>query len=180
MESNLQSIKQQFYLLRNGVIADVIRKSGLGYEMCFGLNLPQLKEVAASLVPSKSLAQELWADRRCRESLLLAPMVWPKAEVSSEEATELLATSPNTEVTDILCHSLLRFLPDPLSISEKALLGNEMSRYGAVRLAFNALGSDLERASSIARKELERNSTLTSSLCKKLLDEADFLKSDNI
>lgn len=75
--NRMQLIKRRFYAMRNGIIADTLRKAGLGYKIIFGLNLPQITEIASGLTADADLAEELWADRRTRESMLLAPMLYP-------------------------------------------------------------------------------------------------------
>ena len=37
-----QEIKRRFFAMRNGIVADTIRKAGLQDKMIFGLNLPQI------------------------------------------------------------------------------------------------------------------------------------------
>lgn len=83
--NRFQLIKRRFFAMRNGVIADVIRKSGAPYPLVFGLNLPQIKEIASELPRETELADQLWADRRTRESLMLAPMVHPLEEMTHEK-----------------------------------------------------------------------------------------------
>ena len=50
----LQNIKRRFFALRNGVIADTLRRAGSPFKIIFGLNLPQLAEIAAELGYSES------------------------------------------------------------------------------------------------------------------------------
>ena len=47
--NQIQLIKRRFFAMRNGIVADTIRKAGFDYRMIFGLNLPQLKDIAAEL-----------------------------------------------------------------------------------------------------------------------------------
>ncbi len=79
--NRMQIIKRRFFAMRNGIIADTLRKAGLEYKIIFGLNLPQITEIAAEQPHEADLAEELWADRRTRESLMLAPMLYPAAEL---------------------------------------------------------------------------------------------------
>ena len=43
----MQTVKRRFFAMRNGVIADVLRKGGSPFRTIFGLNLPQIAEIAA-------------------------------------------------------------------------------------------------------------------------------------
>ena len=102
--NQIQEIKRRLFAMRNGIVADTIRKGGLEYKMVFGLNLPQIVEIASGIEPSQALAEEFWADSRTRESMLLAPMIYPREAMTRERASEMLRESITTEVTDILCH----------------------------------------------------------------------------
>lgn len=108
----LAETKQRMFALRNGLLADGLRRHyGATYTVVFGLMLPQIKEIAARCGKNQRLAEELWANRQCRESRLLAPYVaehmpdrWPQEVQTDEEA-------------DILCHALLRHHPRAAAIA---------------------------------------------------------------
>lgn len=112
IEGTIKEIKRQFMAYRNGIVADTLRGAGMDcYNVIFGLNLPQLKEVASRLSPSLVLAKTLWADCNVRESRLLATYIFPKEEVDAELARELMVSVRTQEEADILVFRLLRFLP---------------------------------------------------------------------
>ncbi|MDE6823941.1 MAG: hypothetical protein K2J27_04335 [Duncaniella sp.] len=174
--NQIQEIKRRFFAMRNGIVADTIRKGGLHYKMVFGLNLPQIVEIAGGLTPSRELAEQLWSDTRTRESLLLAPMVYPRDEMTRTRASEMLRESPATEVTDILCHRLLRHLPCAMDVAvDAATSPDEMERYGAFRLMFNLLYSRPAEIRPFAEAELATASPLTAPLCRSMLDEIEFI-----
>lgn len=182
MEYNrMQIIKRRFYAMRNGIIADTLRKAGLDYRMIFGLNLPQITEIAAEQPHTSQLAEELWADRRTRESMLLAPMLYPPSEMTADTAARWLAEAPTTEVADVLCLKLLRNVGSAVDIAMKAIdSSSEMSRYTALRLLFNTLiisPSPATLAAAIlpaAERELAADSRLTRPVASQLLDEIKF------
>lgn len=198
MEYNrMQIIKRRFFAMRNGIIADTLRKAGLDYRMIFGLNLPQIVEIAADQPHTAQLAEELWADRRTRESMLLAPMLYPPIEMDTATATRWLSEAPTTEVADVLCLKLLRTVPNALDIALSALSSpTEITRYTALRLLFNLLilaqsnhaaGHDAasksprDLADTIrpgVQAELAAASPLTRPIATQLLDEIDFLTQD--
>ena len=45
-EHVVQQTRKEFYALRNGLIADTLRKGGLEQKYIFGLQLPQIKGIA--------------------------------------------------------------------------------------------------------------------------------------
>lgn len=83
----MQSVKRRFYAMRNGMLAAQMRQGGVDYRINFGLNIPQIKDIAAELIASglsaaelASLARALWDNESTRESRLLAPMILPPEE----------------------------------------------------------------------------------------------------
>lgn len=175
--NRFQLIKRRFFAMRNGVIADVIRKSGAPYPLVFGLNLPQIKEIASELPRETELADQLWADRRTRESLMLAPMVHPLEEMTREKAQRWLEESPSPEITDTLCHSLLRRIGFALETAmELAGADRDLTRYGALRLMFNLLSGNTTVIKPFVAAESARNCQLTARLCAQMRDEIEFLE----
>lgn len=162
--------------MRNGVIADTMRRSGAPYRMIFGLNLPQIKEIAADFAPNPELARQLRDDRATRESQMLAPMLLTADNLSADEATEWLLSAPSSEAIDILCHALLRHHPAAGEIVDRALADDsDTARYGAVRLMWNIFRNSPAHYRALAEKELAANRPATAILAQNLLDEIDFL-----
>lgn len=141
--NKMQLVKRRFFAMRNGIIADSIRKAGFGYRMVFGLNLPQLVEIAADFAPDPELAEQLWADTRTRESRLLAPMLIDPSALLLPQAIEMAGSVDTVEVADILCHRLLRRRPDMAEEISEALLAKDepLMTYTALRLWFNLLSA---------------------------------------
>lgn len=178
--NRIQEIKRRFFAMRNGIVADTMRKGGLGYKMVFGLNLPQIVEIASSLEPSRELAEEMWADSRTRESMLLAPMIYPRAELTRERAAEMLGECPTTEVADILCHRLLRHLPSALDIAmDAAGSDDEMVRYGAFRLMNNLVYTLPVEIRPFAEAEAATANPLTLPLCRNIIEEIRFMNGED-
>ena len=71
MQETLKNIRHQFFAFRNGIVADALRKQ-FDYRMIFGLQIPQIAEIARQYTPSSELAETLWAEKGNRESRLLA------------------------------------------------------------------------------------------------------------
>ena len=100
----------------NGIVSHNMRTQGADYKINFGLTLPLLKRIAAETTPDAQLAEALWADTAVRESMMLAPMVYPIEEFDEAEADRWLDTMPNTEVADICCKYL--FCRRPFAIQK--------------------------------------------------------------
>ena len=107
----LKDIKHEFLAYRNGIVADTLRKAGFPHKIIFGLQLPQLSEIAGRQTPSLELANALWSDNEVRESRLLACYLFPRDEVAEEMALDLANSVRTNEEADILTFRLLRHLP---------------------------------------------------------------------
>lgn len=132
-----QEVRKEFFVFRNGLLADMLRKQAqLPHHVIFGLNIPQLREIAAKVGEDKALALELWADTDCREARLLAAMIHP----SDADALGWLNEVLTVEEADILCHRLLRRCPGAARKAADAL-GDAapLVRYAALRLILNLL-----------------------------------------
>lgn len=173
--STMQQLKRSLYAMRNGAVADSIRKAGCPYRLIFGVNLPQLNEIAGRFGPSAELAEALWADTSLRESALLAPMLFPAADLTIEKARELAAAVRWSEDADILCFKLLRNTDfAPQLAAELAAADAPLQRYAGLRLFFNIVSSRPAEALAAARAELKRPDAL-STLASMLAEEATFL-----
>lgn len=170
----LKEVKQQFFAYRNGLLADTLRKqASLPHKLIFGLNIIQLRELAARIGKDKLLADALWADSDCRESRLLAPMIQP------EPQPQWLDDVRSPEEADILCHASLRHYPGALKLAaETASSALPLRRYAALRLILNLLFTD-PAAPETARQILQSfpNHPLTLSISTQLTQELQDLDS---
>ena len=152
---DMQNVKRRMFALRNGVVAEALRRGGCPYRSVFGLTLPQLDEVASVTPHTVTLAQMLWDNDSTRESRLLAPMICPREGMTVDRARRWLGQCRSTEDVDILCHRLLRHL--------------------AVRLAFNLVYKDAAMGLRVALAEERRECPLTRHVASMLADEARFV-----
>lgn len=105
----IKEIKSLFMAYRNGIVADVYRKAGIScYNIIFGLNLPQLKAIAAEAGKDAELAQTLWDDKGVRESRLLSTWLWPQDALTPDLVAKLHAEAQTKEETDYLTLNLKR------------------------------------------------------------------------
>ena len=171
-----QQIKRRFFAMRNGIVADTLRKGGAGYKIVFGLNLPQIVEISNEFPHDPALAEMLWHNDSTRESLLLAPMLYPAELMDMATAMEWAGDVKEIEVADVLCHRLLRSLPYAVDIA-RAFISDEspVKRYISLRLMMNLLPEYKEEARCMAEKEMAVSEPLTYRVCAMIKDEADFL-----
>lgn len=175
--NEMQQIKRRFFAMRNGAMGDMMRKQGLNYRIIFGLNLPQLCDIANECEKNADLANSLWSNKTTRESLLLAPMVYPHDQFTVETARKWITEIPTIEVADILCHRLLRYMPFAYSLAEEFIdSDNDLSRYTALRIMFNLLPLNIKPTSEYVTYEIQRNCNLTLAICNNLIEEIRFIE----
>lgn len=175
--NEMQRVKREFFTLRNGLLGDLLRRQGLNYKIIFGLNIPQLIEIAATTPHDAQLAQQLWENKTTRESLLLAPMIYPKEQFTLDNAKKWVSEVPTTEVADVLCHRLLRHLEYANELAQE-LAGdeNDLVRYTALRLMFNLLPNNVDSTLLAAQHELIKNVGVTAPISRALIEEINYLK----
>ena len=175
--SRLQQVKRRFFAMRNGVIADTYRRAGSPHRIIFGLNLPQIVEIAAEFGPDSELAAELWANTTTRESMLLAPMLMRAEDITISRALEMISQCPGAETADILCHRLLRHTSFAYSLAEAACKASQpaMCRYAGLRLLWHQLSIHPDEIRKIALEEIDRNEPLTLQPARQIIDELDFM-----
>lgn len=174
--NTMQLVKRRFFAMRNGAIADSLRRLGAPYRIIFGLNLPQITEIAAEFPHTPDLARALWANKTTRESMLLAPMLFPPEAMTPDEAARWIQEAPTPEIIDVLCLKLLRRLPFATDLIDAfALSAIDLHRYAALRLTFNRLADNPARALDLALNEAQRKCPMTASLARMLAEEASLL-----
>lgn len=152
----MQQVKRNFFAMRNGVVADVLRRAGSPYRIIFGLNLPQIVDIAYETEHTRELAEQLWANTTTRESMLMAPMLMPFEEFGADDARRWAAEVPDVECADILCHRLLRHLDFAIDLAKELSTKSGMERYVGARLGRNLAYSEPKGAMEAALAVLSR------------------------
>lgn len=176
--NKLQTVKRHFFSMRNGIIADTLRKNGSPYKIIFGLNLPQLRDIAVSTPHDSGLAEALRRNVTTRESQLLFPMLLDPAGITLSEAVELACESTSAEAADILCHSLLRHCAGSLKLAFELADGErpDIARYCAMRILWHHLAEAADDIEAVARREAERKCRLTYMPAMQILNEIEFMR----
>ena len=169
-------LKQRVYVMRNGVTADSLRSAGCPYRLIFGLNLPQLTEIAAEYGPDPEMARELRLHSDLRENVLLAPMLFPPEALTFDEALDWVNECRWAEDADILCFKLLRRVPFAAELADALCASDRpLDRYTGLRLHLGILPQAAPEALAAADAELARPDSPNRSLAALLRGEAEFL-----
>lgn len=133
----LKAIRKEFFALRNGMIADTLRKAGLEQKYIFGLQLPQIKGIADKFRPdveekAAELSRALWSNRECREARLLACHLMPPRLMTEDEMSGWAKDVISREEADILAFRLLRYVPESRQLA-LSIIGSDkpLERYTA-------------------------------------------------
>lgn len=121
--------KQQLSLMhrlmrgrQNVYTSNLLRQHGYLYRVAFGCSLPDVKDIARQIGEELSrpesllfglsaieVAEALWADQNIRESMLVAPLLYPRGEMSVETAQRWAQSIPTPEVADVVCMYAFQF-----------------------------------------------------------------------
>lgn len=113
----MKRVKHLFMTYRNGIIADSLRKAGMPYRVIFGLQLPQIRQIATDLKACLSeetlteLARTLWLDCNVRESRILAMAIFPPDRLKESDAKIMASEILTREEADMLSFLLIRHTP---------------------------------------------------------------------
>lgn len=179
MFNKMQLLKRRFFAMRNGAVADSLRRSGAPYRIIFGLNLPQIVEIARDFGPDASMAMELRANTTTRESMLIAPMLFPVESLTPAMAVEWLKDAPTPEVVDVVCLKLIKNIEGADEVvKELAESETPLHRYAAVRLGANLLPRYIDLVEQVTRREAERRDPMTMTACAMLLDDIEWRREE--
>lgn len=177
--NRMQLLKRQLFAMRNGVVADTLRQAGCPARIIFGLNLPQINDIARSLEADDELAGRLWAEKHVRESRLLAPMLMEPGHLDYSSARDMANDISWPEEADILCNKLLRKLAFAPELADELCTSSErLKRYTGLRLwmAITSVNLDEElrkKAVEAARAELGRPEPLVA-MASQIIADNDF------
>lgn len=177
----MQTLKRRFFAMRNGLLADQMRRAGSNFRIIFGLNIIQLNEIAADYGHDAEFASALWANTTTRESMLLAPMLWSVDDFNYEGAIRLCHEVTDAEVADIVCHKLLKRRDDVITIIDAIINAEQpILRYIALRLTLPMIGGRIspEKALEMAETEIRKEASLTAALSAMIKSEAKYLLED--
>lgn len=184
----MQRVKRRFFAMRNGELARQMSERGARYRINFGLNLPQISEIARDFKGEEGtdlaeLARRLRENSTTRESMLIAPMLFPVEQLGEEEAWEWAEGVPTPEVADILCLKLLRNYKGAAELADRLMAeADDLRRYTGLRLLLNLIQKGDYKAATpavILRKtevEQQRGCNLTAGVCRQLRDEIEFME----
>lgn len=110
LHQQLKDIKTQLRLSMNGAVSQSMREKGLVYKLNFGVELPRIKNIAASYIKNHELAQALWKED-IRECKILAGLLQPVDTFYPEIADIWVENMPNIEIAELTSMNLFQHLP---------------------------------------------------------------------
>lgn len=166
----MQALKRRMYAMRNGIVADSLRKAGCPFKVIFGVNLPQLAEIAADMPRTREFACQVWDNNTARESQLIAPMLMPVESFSVGDARKWISEACTDEVIDVLCLKLIRKCSFAADLASELINEDDSrSRYAGLRIFCNLAPSMPAQAAKIGAEEAAKNDPRTKRLAEILL-----------
>ena len=173
----LKDIKRLYRLYMNGIVSQSMRLKGAEYRVNFGLTLPLLRRIAEQVSPSVEIAEQLWQDRGVRESMLLAPMLFPVEQCKPADAQRWVEDIPNVEVADFCCKFLfLQLSYAPQLVLQWIVSPDPMVAYVGFRLSYALLSNDVDESwlgqiADVAIVAAYNNNALSASAARRFLTE---------
>lgn len=99
-------IKKELRASMNGILSARMREAGMPFKLIFGVELPRLQNIAQEFPQDTELAQKLWR-QNIRETRLLAIMLMPPEDFTTQMAEEWAKTMLTAEEAQILAMTLL-------------------------------------------------------------------------
>ena len=118
-----RDIKKELRASMNGILSARMREAGMSYKLIFGVELPRLQSIAEEFPKDKELASHLW-QQDIRETKLLAIMLMPPEDFTSEHANSWAETMKTAEEAQVMAMMLLSKTRQAKEISMTWLDGN--------------------------------------------------------
>lgn len=109
----------------NGITAQSMRQKGVCYHLNWGASLVDLETMSREYGKDYDLALALWKEN-IRECKLLATMIMPVEQFTSELATQWLRQSDTLEIIEAITFRLTPYLTDAVSFATE-LIDNDSS-----------------------------------------------------
>ena len=175
----LREIRKEFFAFRNGIVADKLRKAGDPHSVVMGCLLVDVQGIAQRTREGidgeeqlAAIATELWADTNSRECRLAAPMLYPAALMSLEQALQWCKSVETVEIADNLCHKLLRHIPEADALFRQLIADEKpLVKYTGYRLLLNLLLLGKVQATAQLKAVIEAEAATTQPLTAQLLKD---------
>lgn len=106
----ISQIKHRLALSMNGICAEKLRESSLGYAKTLGVDWVRIREIASEFDKNYDISFELWQSD-VREHKLIATLLCPQNEMNSSRLSDWMKGVTNTELAEILSFALLSKTP---------------------------------------------------------------------
>lgn len=110
-EETIKEIKRGFRLQMNGVTSASMREKGVNGYLVWGIQLPQLKEIARNYTPDYDLAVALWKEN-VRECKILATLLMPRNRMTGDLVDLWMDQTPTQEIAEYAVFNLYQYVAD--------------------------------------------------------------------
>lgn len=136
----VKEIKRSFRVYMNGVTAASMRQKGLVYKINWGASQMDLRRMANDYGKNRELANALWHEQGVRECRLLATLIMPAENMTTENALEWAASANNMELMEAVVFNLFQYMPSAEQLSWQMIDSDDTNiRMGAYNLVCRLL-----------------------------------------
>jgi len=144
LDQEVAAIKNSIFVHQNGIISESLADKGIVYQKNYGVPIPELKHFAQSLPHEAQLAQRLW-DEPIRETMLLALLLFPTAEMNEAKAATWMSKIQNIELAEQAARLLFSQTP---AVEKIVAEGCQSTNHWSVVISILTAAYALNRLSS--------------------------------
>ena len=180
-DNPVRALRKAFFAYRNGIVADKLRNAGDPHAMIMGCLLADIIDITGRARADignddelMAIAQELWNDTNSRECRLAAPMLFPPQRMTQEMALQWCSSVETTEISDNLCHKLLRNMPHAAELFPELIAQERvLTKHTGYRLLLNLLLMDKVQPTASLKDIIQADAQepMLASLIKDILEE---------
>ena len=122
-----QQIKKDFFSLRNGIVAEILRKVDKSHQFIYGLTVPEFISLSKKYPKDMILGLKLWNDKKTRESRLFSLYLIPVTQLEKNKVIEMIKDVSTREEAEMLAFKILRYLPYAKELLEEMSIVAELS-----------------------------------------------------
>lgn len=122
-----QQIKKDFFSLRNGIVAEILRKVDTSHQFIYGLTVPEFISLSKKYPKDMILGLKLWNDKKTRESRLFSLYLIPVKQLEKNKVIEMIKDVSTREEAEMLAFKILKHLPYAKELLEEMSIVAELS-----------------------------------------------------
>ena len=151
VDRHVEKVMKKMRMHMNGETSRQMSQRGIVYRTNYGVGIPHLKEIAEQLPASYELAERLWY-REIREAMILAAMIVPHQEMTTDRCQEWAKSVTNLDLVERTAPFLFGKLEHAPSLAKE---WTESGQIWLVRLGCYTLGWNIQYTQAYSVQDLD-------------------------